>query len=81
MPNISSSLLLPINGQLGLNEVIKTSKTRSYLLTFNYFKKTLLVTNFNVFKTVVFVSKNIQLLEEQLNSQVHILKRQYHIIA
>ena len=37
--------LLPINGQLGLNEVIKTSKTRSFLIMFHYFKKTLLVTN------------------------------------
>lgn len=34
---------------------------------FNYFKKILFVINFNVFKIVVFVSKNIQLLEEWFN--------------
>ena len=68
------------------------SETRSYLLMLNYFKKLYLQTH--LFEIVAGESKNIQLLqetmiclifswllEEQLNSQVHILKRQYHNIA
>lgn len=92
MPNISSSPLLPFNVQLVLNEVIKTSRTRSHLLIFSgeevpYFKKILFNKRaFFLFlrglsKIVVLVVKNMSYPEEGLDSQVHILKLQYYNIT
>lgn len=67
MPNISSSPLLPYNGQLVLNEVIKIPMTRSYLLILHYFKDYLAQTriyslsDFRIlFQIVALAGKNIQ---------------------